>query len=97
MRSRKSTRSETQAPTVDLYHILAFHQLAALLVNQTGLPELCERILQASIEITKADFGNVQLIDESGQLLIVVQSGFTKDFVDYFNSLPPGHAASVPR
>ncbi|HEY0764780.1 MAG TPA: ATP-binding protein [Pyrinomonadaceae bacterium] len=45
-------------------------------------------VLNVSIEITGADKGNIQLVDqESGGLKIVVQNGFEESFLDFFSEV----------
>src|SRR5215472_13050220 len=51
-------------------------------------------ILDAAIEGTRADMGNIQLYDpKSGRLLIHVQKGFRRPFLDFFDSVHSGEAA----
>lgn len=50
--------------------------------------------VDASISITSADMGNVQLFDAgSGALHIAAQHGFRAPFLDYFGSVHEGEAA----
>ena len=49
----------------------------------TGLDEM----LDAVIELLGADKGNVQLLDENGQLKIVAHRGFGEDFLEYFREV----------
>src|SRR5215469_3996493 len=41
-------------------------------------------ILDLAIDITDADFGNIQIIDSSRRLRIAVNRGFGAEFLDYF-------------
>jgi hypothetical protein len=43
--------------------------------------------LDAAIASQGADLGNIQLLDATGALRIVVHNGFQKDFLDYFASV----------
>src|SRR5204863_3958906 len=43
-------------------------------------------ILDAAIEISHADMGDIQLLDD-GELRIVAQRGFDPAFLDYFNTV----------
>src|SRR5262249_6390203 len=46
---------------------------------------VCDTLLQRSLELTGATFGNVQLVDwQSGELKIVSQFGFQPDFLRFF-------------
>ena len=47
-------------------------------------PSLLDEIVRAAIEITSADMGTVQLVDETGGLTIAAQSGFERPFLDFF-------------
>jgi len=52
------------------------------------------RILDAAIEDTSADMGNIQLLDRAtGQLRIEVHRGFQAPFLDFFSTGEAGHAA----
>ncbi len=64
-----------------------------LIVDSRNFYPTLFRALLASMDITRADFGNLQLLDESkGTLKIVVQNGFGPRFLDFFNSVHPGQA-----
>jgi len=55
---------------------------------------LLTKILDAAVEGTDADMGNIQLLDSrSGQLHIHVQRGFEPRFLEFFNSVHMGQAA----
>ena len=41
-------------------------QLSTRLIQSGGIPELLGEILDAGIEITAADMGNIQLLDDAG-------------------------------
>jgi len=52
------------------------------------------RILDAAIQETGADMGNIQLLDRvTGQLRIEVHRGFKAPFLDFFSRVDAGHAA----
>lgn len=55
---------------------------------------LLSGILGAVIEATSADMGNIQAYaPETGSLHIQVHRGFHEPFLEFFNSVDPGHAA----
>src|SRR5262245_24220544 len=59
-----------------------------------SLKLLLSEVLDAAIEITRSDFGNIQLIEPfSGDLRIVVQNGFPQWWIDYWNSVSKGNGA----
>src|SRR5215831_9313090 len=49
-------------------------------------------VLDAAIEITGANMGNIQLLDQ-GVLKIVAQRGFERPFLEFFDSVHEGNAA----
>jgi len=52
---------------------------------------LLEEVLDATMRLLKADFGNIQLFDPStGALKIVAHRGFKQDFLDYFDNVHEG-------
>jgi GAF domain-containing protein len=70
------------------------HELSTRLLEATGLGELLEEILEATIALQRADFGNVQLYNRQTEALeIVAQRGFGAEFLDYFRAVPPGVGA----
>jgi PAS domain S-box-containing protein len=71
---------------VDLQDTRLLHQIAQGYVRAGhSVSECLEDMLNAAIKITKADKGNVQLLDESsGSLSLTVQRGFEQPFLDYF-------------
>jgi GAF domain len=55
---------------------------------------LLSEILDAVIEGTDADMGNIQIYDpQTRSLHIQVPRGFHEPFLEFFNSVDPGHAA----
>src|SRR5438045_693071 len=70
------------------------HELSGRLATTIGLQPLLEEILDATLKMIGADFGDVQLYDpKSGALKIVAQQGFQQEFLDYFDALS---AATAP-
>ena len=64
------------------------HELSTLLLNETGLPAMLRDVLAASVELLRADKGNVQLYDaEAKALKIVAQIGFKQDLRLHFSAL----------
>ncbi len=78
----------------DLAGMRRLNEISARLVHQGDLEALLEEILDAAIEVTRADFGNVQMLDgASGALRIVAQRGFPQEFLDFFGEVHDGAAA----
>ena len=64
------------------------------LIGENDLPTLLGDFLDAAIEITHADMGNVQLLDAAtGEIRIAAQRGFDRPFLDFFDSIQTGMAA----
>jgi PAS domain S-box-containing protein len=70
------------------------HELSTRLLASTELQPLLEGVLDATIALLNADFGNVQLYNpQTGALEIVAHRGFQQEFLDYFNSVHEGTAS----
>jgi GAF domain-containing protein len=70
------------------------HELSTRLLAKTDLQPVLEEVLDATISLLGADFGNIQLYDsETRELKIIAQRGFQQEFLDYFNSVGEGTAA----
>jgi len=54
------------------------------LSNDPGLAAALDRILDLAIDVTGADFGNIQLVAEDGSLRIVAQRAFDPPFLEFF-------------
>ncbi|MGZ5718393.1 MAG: ATP-binding protein, partial [Burkholderiales bacterium] len=68
----------------ELAAMTSLHQLNGRLLAKTKLQPLLEEVLDASMALMAADFGNVQLYDEhTRKLKIVAQRGFKQEFLDY--------------
>jgi PAS domain S-box-containing protein len=78
--------------TADLSAVTRMQQLSTRLVQADDFPQLLGEIMDAGIEITNADMGNIQLL-EGGVLKIVSQRGFKEPFLDFFNQVHDGQAA----
>lgn len=78
----------------DLKNMIRLHELSTRLLASTELQPLLEEILEATIELLNADFGNVQLFNQQSKALeIVAQRGFKQDFLDHFSNVNKESAA----
>src|SRR3974390_672743 len=69
-------------------------ELGTLPLSDAGLKRMLEEIVDAAIDISGADFGNIQLIDaKSSGLTIVAHRGFPQWWVDFWNNLPKGQGS----
>ena len=50
-------------------------------------------IIDTAIELTRADFGTIQLLDAEGRLRIVAQRHFPAWWLDYWQTAPDGQGA----
>src|SRR5688572_9378951 len=81
-------------PGADLKNMIRLHELSTRLLASTELQPLLEEILEATIELLNADFGNLQLFNQQSQALkIVAQRGFQQDFLDHFGNVNEESAA----
>jgi signal transduction histidine kinase/PleD family two-component response regulator len=77
---------------LDLARMMRLHQVSTRFVQTNDLVTLLNEILDAAMEITRADMGNIQLL-EGTKLKIVAQRGFDERFVEFFNTLQDGDNA----
>jgi transcriptional regulator with GAF, ATPase, and Fis domain len=95
---RKRAEAELLALQDDLATELTamarLHEFSTRLLASTELKPILEEVLNATIELQNADFGNVQLYNPEDQALeIVAQRGFQQEFLDYFSNVREDGAA----
>ena len=95
---RKAAEAEALALKNELATELAamtrLHELSTRLLASRNLQPLLEEVLDATMALLNADFGNIQLYNQNSKALeIVAQRGFHQDFLDYFNSVHEGTAS----
>jgi signal transduction histidine kinase/DNA-binding response OmpR family regulator len=76
----------------DLTSMTRLQQVSTRLVQTRDISALLDEILDAAIEITGADMGNIQLLDGDA-LKIVAHRGFAPPFLAFFNTVHEGLAA----
>ena len=76
----------------DLTSMTRLQQVSTRLVQTREMSALLDEILDAAIEITGADMGNIQLRD-GDTLTIVTHRGFDSPFLAFFNTVHAGLAA----
>jgi PAS domain S-box-containing protein len=93
---RKRTERAIQSLNEQLKHDLTamtrLQKLSTRLVEAHDVTTVLQEILSAALEITEADKGNIQLLQD-GVLRISAQQGFDQPFLDFFNEVHDGHAA----
>ena len=72
----------------DLARMARLHEISMRLAASGDLSSLLAKIVEAAIEITGADRGIIQLLDEAGALTIEAHSGLDQSFLDFLNRLP---------
>jgi PAS domain S-box-containing protein len=78
----------------DLKNMIRLHELSTRLLASTELQPLLEEVLDATIELLNADFGNIQLFNQQSKALeIVAHRGFKQDFLDHFSNVNEESAA----
>jgi PAS domain S-box-containing protein len=78
--------------SADLQSMMRLQELSTRMVAAEDYRLLLEEILNAAIEITSADMGNIQLLEDDA-LKIVVQRGFEAPFLDFFATVHDGHGS----
>src|SRR6267142_95905 len=98
------TRAEVERSALEdelaaeLAAMTRLHELSTRLLASTELQPLLEEILNATIALQNADFGNVQLYNpDTNALEIVAHRGFRQDFLDYLSVVNEDSAAACGR
>src|SRR5262249_42521084 len=66
------------------------HQLAMLPI-EAGMQDVLAAILDVAIDIARADFGNIQLLDpKTSTLHLAAQRGFPQWWIDYWDTVSEG-------
>jgi PAS domain S-box-containing protein len=74
--------------TAELTAMTRLHEFSTHLLAISGFQTLLEEVLDATIALQNADFGNIQLYKPETQALeIVAQRGFQQDFLEYFRNV----------
>lgn len=75
----------------DLHALNRLHNLSTLYLQDKNWDHVLKEIVDSAVDITGADFGNIQLLDpESHQLKIMAHQGFPKWWLDYWNTVSEG-------
>jgi PAS domain S-box-containing protein len=94
--SRQTLLAVKDELAAELTAMTRLHELSTRLLAATELQPLLEEVLDATIALLSADFGNVQLYDpKSRALKIIAQRGFQQEFLDYFDSVQEGAALEL--
>ena len=93
-RTARRPRQPNSQVLSEIDAISRLHRLGMLCTQKATLHEVVAEILDAALDITGADFGNIQLLDAAtGCLKIAVQRGFAQWWVDFWDNVPEGKGA----
>lgn len=92
-RAERAIRSFNEQLAADLAALTRMQQLSVRPLQVDEFPLLLGEIISAVIEITGADMGNIQLLEE-GQLRIAAHRGFDAPFLNYFERIREGAATA---
>jgi len=85
-------RASEKSLAADLAGMARLQAVSTRLVHGSDPTPLLQEIVDAAIEITAADMGNIQLFDpESGTLRIVASRGLGLPFLEFFQTVHAGH------
>ena len=74
------------------------HEMSTRLVEAADLPKMLEEVLDATIALQRADYGNIQLREPAtGLLKIVAQRGFSPVFLEHFASVDMNEPSACGR
>jgi PAS domain S-box-containing protein len=78
----------------ELTALRRLHNFTSRLLATSELQSVLQEVLNESMALQNADFGNVQLIDpRTGALEIVAQKGFQEEFLTHFRSVQEADSA----
>lgn len=77
----------------DLEAMTRLQQVASFFVRESNLQPALEQIVDAAIAISRADFGNIQLLDHGSGLKIAAQRGFPQWYLDFWNQVTDGNGS----
>ena len=90
--TEQALKESKQLLSAELAAMTRMQQVSTRLVQAGNISTLLDEMLDAAIELSHADMGNIQLL-ENGALRIVAQRGFETPFVDFFETIREGVAA----
>jgi signal transduction histidine kinase len=80
--------------SADLRRMSRLLEVSTRLAGQGDLPSLFNDIVRAAIEITGADMGLIQLMNETGGLTIAAQDGFQRQLLDLLERIETDHKST---
>jgi hypothetical protein len=92
--SIEALRESEKRLSVELAAATRMQKVSTRLVQAGDVSTLLTDVLDAAIDLSSADMGNIQLL-EHGMLKIVTHRGFKTPFLEFFNSIDQGASACV--
>ncbi len=93
-RAAESLRDAAARLKADLDAMTRLQDLGALSIQGKDLAMILGEIIKVAIDITAADFGNIQILEEeTRRLKIAAQQGFPKWWVDFWDGVNEGVGA----
>ncbi len=92
-RAEEAIRDLNTQLTADLAAMTRMQDLSTRLIQAGNFSDLVSEILDAGIAITRADMGNIQLLDRDGELKIAAQRGLKAPFLEFLDKAHDGVAA----
>jgi PAS domain S-box-containing protein len=90
-RAERAIQTLNHQLTVDLAAMTRMQRLSTRMVEAGDFRELLRETLSSAIEITGADMGHIQLL-EDGVLQMTTHHGLDKSFLDFFGNVAAGEA-----
>jgi PAS domain S-box-containing protein len=87
MQAESEVKEARDRLTVELNAMNRLHEISTRFVQQGDLSGLLNDILEASIDITGANMGTIQIVDGSHTMKIVAHRGFEQSYIDFFNNV----------
>jgi PAS domain S-box-containing protein len=93
-----SNLSLSHLRAAEIAAISRLHALSRRLTAITDLPSLLHEVLQSTIELQGADFGNIQLYDaQTHSLHLAAQQGFGAEFLEHFRRVTVDEGSACAR
>jgi two-component system CheB/CheR fusion protein len=82
--AEQELRAAREQAAEELRRMTRLHELSAHLLGSDDVHTMLDGVIRASVDITGAAMGNIQLEEEPGVLTLAAETGFDRPFLDYF-------------
>jgi PAS domain S-box-containing protein len=93
MKAEEARRRAQEDLEAELADTKLLQRVSTRLIQADGFSVILHEILDAAIEVSGAQMGNIQLLESTGVLKIAAQRGFETPFLDFFEDVHDGQAA----